>query len=90
MTCTAQCWMSVRCPACGNSLGPRGRSMPLEMSGSSCCEDARQDHRVNPRHLWDEHDSTRYYTDPEGWAAHERACEACQPAARAPEARPQP
>jgi hypothetical protein len=35
---------------------------------------------VRRRHLWDEHDSTRHYTDPEGWAAHEASCETCKEA----------
>jgi hypothetical protein len=77
MGCTRECWTAIPCPTCGNPLGPRGRSMPLEMGGSDCCEDARQDWKLNPRHLWDEHDSTRDYTDPEGWAKHVAHCERC-------------
>lgn len=30
---------------------------------------------LNPRHLWHEHDSTRWYVDPEGWNEHARSCE---------------
>ncbi len=75
--CGPRCWMPVRCPSCGNRLPPRGRSSPLEMSPDSCCAEA-QNTQANTRHLWSEHDSTRHYTDPEGWAAHVRDCEECR------------
>lgn len=32
---------------------------------------------LNPRHLWDEHDSARWYTDPIGWEQHEKTCVEC-------------
>jgi hypothetical protein len=75
--CGERCWTPTACPECGGALGPRGRSLPLEMSYSSCCEDARQD-ASNHRHLWDEHDSTRFYTDPFGWLKHTESCERCR------------
>lgn len=77
MGCTERCWLAVRCPACGRPVGPRGRSQPLEVSGGPCCEDFRTS-AANERHLWDEHDSARHYTDPEGWAAHAAGCERCR------------
>lgn len=78
MGCSVKCWTPIECPSCNRELTPRGRSRPLEMGGESeCCEQARIDGGVNPRHLWDEHDSTRYYTDPEGWDAHVKQCALC-------------
>lgn len=41
-----------------------------------CCE-SYMDPAVNPRHLWSEHDSTRWYADKEGWNKHEQTCEQC-------------
>lgn len=70
-------WTRVHCPDCGNPLPPRGRSLPLEMIPPDCCERYRSDPNVNTRTLWDEHDSTRHYTDPDGWAEHERTCAQC-------------
>lgn len=55
-------------------MPPFGRSI----AGWYCC-DRRAESAVNPRHLWDEHDSTRWYTDPEGWDEHERSCPRCGP-----------
>ncbi len=53
--CTSACWTPVACPSCGNSLPPRGRSVPLAMGGiPACCDAARMDSAVNPRHLWNE------------------------------------
>lgn len=75
-TCTEKCWTAVPCPAHGDSLPPRGRSAGEDFY--RCCE-SYSDSDVNPRHLWNEHDSTRYYTDPEGWAEHERDCAECNP-----------
>jgi hypothetical protein len=77
--CTDRCWTQVPCPTCGDELPPRGRSIPLEDWIASCCEDNHHDVKANPRHLWNEHDSTRFYTDPEGWAEHEENCERCRP-----------
>ena len=47
---------------------------------SHCGEvcDNYADPKLNPRHLWDEHDSTRWYTDPEGWNDHEASCKECK------------
>ncbi len=74
--CGPQCWTALPCPTCGAPLAPAGRSMPMEMSGGACCEAARHS-RYNTRHLWDEHDSTRHYTDPQGWAEHVATCAHC-------------
>jgi hypothetical protein len=50
--CTEACWKPVLCPACGNWLPPRGRSVPLEANIPVCCDEARMDAGLNPRHLW--------------------------------------
>lgn len=76
--CTTICWTPVTCPRCGSQLPPRGRSVPLEMHISTCCDEARRSPTTNPRHLWDVHDSTRYYSDPEGWDEHVQNCEQCR------------
>lgn len=74
--CTEVCWTPVPCPVHGDLMYPRGRDAGLY--AQYCC-DKYQDWDVNPRHLWSEHDSTRWYTDPEGWNEHERTCERCSP-----------
>ncbi|MCC7061049.1 MAG: hypothetical protein IT508_12535 [Burkholderiaceae bacterium] len=74
--CTEACWTPVECPTCGRKLTPRGRSAPLECF-SDCCEEHKNS-TLNRRHLWDEHDSTRIYTDPVGWEAHVKQCKSCQ------------
>ena len=76
MTCTEKCWTIVSCTTHGNGMNPRGRSAPL--SSYYCCE-GYADYELNPRHLWDEHDSARWYTDPEGWTEHENNCNLCDP-----------
>lgn len=58
MDCEPPCWTPVPCPACGNQLPPRGRSVPLEMNIPDCCDRARMNPSINPRHLWSE-DETR-------------------------------
>lgn len=68
--------MPVECPVHGEEFDPFGRDGG--MYASDCC-DLRNDARVNPRHLWHEHDSTRWYTDPDGWSAHEATCKECKP-----------
>lgn len=75
--CTPACWTPVTCPTCGNTLPPAGRSVPLEMHLSDCCLEM-QSNGFNKRHLWDEHDSTRHYIDPDGWAEHVAACARCR------------
>ena len=75
--CSPECWTAATCPACGGDLPPRGRSVPLEMNIPTCCDDSRIDPLVNRRHLWSEHDDTRWYTDPDGWAAHVAECDRC-------------
>ena len=75
--CTPECWTPVPCPICGDELDPRGRSLPLELSPSSCC-DAVIYSKENRRHLWSEHDDARAYTDPNGWSEHVNNCEQCK------------
>lgn len=50
--CDSRCWTPVPCPKCGSDLPPRGRAMPLEMCIPDCCDDARMDPAINPRHMW--------------------------------------
>jgi hypothetical protein len=74
--CIPKCWNPVVCPDHGNTMNPWGRD--AGMGAEICCDNyARSD--INTRHLWSEHDSDRYYTDPDGWAAHEAACVECGP-----------
>ncbi len=75
MGCTEQCWTPVKCPAHSHEMTPLGRSAPLEMYQCSYNYTRSQ---VNPRHLWNEHDSTRWYSDPAGRDDHLRVCEQCQ------------
>ena len=74
--CTLVCWEAVPCSVCGNELPPRGRDVGPEANVSDCCE--RERYVNNPRHLWSEHDDARFYTDPEGWAEHQRTCDRCR------------
>lgn len=74
--CSPACWTPVRCPVHGGELTPFGRSAPL---GYPRCCDRYSDSSINPRHLWDEHDDARSYTDPEGWARHVASCSECRP-----------
>lgn len=71
--CTEACWTPARCVH-DREMNPFGRSAPLEAYVPCDCY---QSSAGNPRHLWHEHDSTRWYTDPEGWAAHEATCNQC-------------
>jgi len=48
------------------------------MGAEGCCENYAKS-EINPRHLWNEHDSTRIYTDPAGWDDHEATCKECKP-----------
>lgn len=73
--CTEKCWTAVECPDHGDRMNPRGRSSALD--DYYCCENYSKPD-LNPRHLWSEHDSTRWYTDPEGWAEHEAGCKRCK------------
>jgi hypothetical protein len=73
--CSEKCWTPVPCPVHGDFMPPAGRSAPLEMH--ICCDNCA-DSTVNPRHLWSIHDSTRWYTDPEGWKAHVSSCDDCR------------
>jgi hypothetical protein len=75
--CSEKCWTPVPCPICGCALYPAGRSVPMAFNEADCCAMARNS-KANTRHLWDEHDSTRHYTDPAGWAEHERTCAQCR------------
>jgi len=73
--CTEKCWTPVPCPQCGRSMPPSGRSAPL---GSQClCSEEFQHSKINTRHLWNQHDSTRVFTDELGWAAHITDCKDC-------------
>jgi hypothetical protein len=57
--CTPACWTPAACPSCGNQLPPRGRSVPLAMGGlPACCDEARMNAVVNPRHLWNEEEAS--------------------------------
>ena len=76
MVCTERCWTGTPCPDHGDTMTPFGRSAPIDMW--QCCENYAKS-AINPRHLWDEHDSTRYYHDLVGWAEHEDSCELCGP-----------
>ena len=73
MTCTEKCWTPIICETHGNRLEPAGRSgadyVPCD------CKNTVE----NTCHLWDEHDSTRWYTDPDGWQEHETTCPQCNP-----------
>lgn len=68
--CDEKCWTPVPCPTCGRSLPPRGRSVPLALYVADCCDDARHDSDINPRHLWDSNDEERwrFYPDEAPWA----------------------
>jgi len=70
--CTPKCWSAVECPEHGERMPPWGR----DNAGTACCENYARS-IVNPRHLWDEHDSTRWYHDPIGWDAHQGYCAQC-------------
>lgn len=73
--CTDKCWTPIKCPDCGCSMPPAGRSAPF---GSQCaCSENYQHTAINTRHLWNEHDSDRIYRDPEGWAEHLKNCVLC-------------
>lgn len=73
--CTPACWTPVRCPLHGVEMPPGGVSLP---QGVVRCCDRVYDARVNPRHLWDEHDSNRLYADPDGWRQHVAGCAVCR------------
>ena len=77
MGCTAVCWTRVECPTCGRLLVPRGRDGGFMTYEAPCCEAVVWDSDVNTAHLWSEHDSTRWYTDREGWDEHEKNCPKC-------------
>ncbi len=72
--CGEACWTALACPKCGQIMPPRGRSAPM---GTECSHHEEIVSPANLRHLWDEHDSTRHYTDPDGWAAHVAGCADC-------------
>jgi hypothetical protein len=50
--CIEACWTTVKCQHCSNDLPPRGRSVPPEVGIPGCCDEARMDPSINPRHLW--------------------------------------
>jgi hypothetical protein len=71
--CNPACWEPVRCEH-GREMTPVGRSVPLERPNFCDCYQSGK----NPRHLWSEHDDARWYSDPDGWAAHVATCEQCK------------
>lgn len=74
--CTEKCWTPVPCPGCGMNMAPSGRSAPM---GTECgCSEKYKHTKINTRHLWNRHDSTRAYTDKAGWEAHLAECERCR------------
>ncbi len=79
--CMPNCWEPVYCRVCGRPYSPIGRAVATEAASGYCdphdpCDPS--DKRWKP-HLWSQHDSTRHYADPEGWAAHEASCDQCRP-----------
>ena len=76
--------MPVYCHACGRQFTPSGRSIPVAAASGYCdssepCDRTSMEAQIARfRHLWDEHDSTRYYTDPDGWSAHVASCADCR------------
>lgn len=77
MTCNEVCWTPVPCSH-GVLMPPKGRSAAMgSFPHFYWCEEEFL--WENTRHLWDEHDSTRHYHDPEGWAEHEKNCDECNP-----------
>jgi hypothetical protein len=74
MRCGKACWTRLPCPQCGQVMPPRGRSAPM---GTECGHFDEIHSPTNLCHLWSEHDSTRHYVDPEGWAAHVASCAEC-------------
>ena len=76
--CDAKCWTPVECTRCHRRKQPRGRSVPIEAANDYCSFDCPGYGATPPApHLWDEHDSTRHYTDPEGWKEHLDECPRC-------------
>ncbi|KIA73461.1 hypothetical protein ANMWB30_23880 [Arthrobacter sp. MWB30] len=73
--CTEKCWAPVECSH-GYRMPPAGRSIAPEAYTHDCEESQTA---RNTRHLFDEHDSTRWYTDKPGWKAHEDSCGECNP-----------
>ena len=76
-TCQPICWRPARCYHCGRTVQPVGRSVPVEAAGIYCNDECPGYPRPNQRHLWSEHDDTRHYLDPGGWAAHVATCKQC-------------
>lgn len=75
--CTEKCWTKVPCPECGRLMPPAGRSVPMATPPCHCSEKYVHT-KINTCHLWNRHDSSRVYTDPEGWKQHVEECEACR------------
>jgi hypothetical protein len=72
MGCTRKCWEASDCPLHGEPMNPFGRDPGL--NAYDCCENSGKSN-INPRHLWDEHDTTRWFTDLAGWNAHAAKCD---------------
>ena len=79
ISCTPACWQEQRCEVCRRPIPPSGRSVALESVAGYCSSEDCSGHPIrNPRHLWDEHDSVRRYTDSTGWELHIVSYEQCQ------------
>lgn len=76
ITCYEACWAEEVCAVCHRVKVPVGRDLPMAAGGGYCDGDCRG-YGWPKRHLWDEHDKARHYTDPDGWAAHEASCARC-------------
>jgi hypothetical protein len=70
--CTEKCWEPIECPTHRQPMNPIGRSAPLGFH--DCCRNYAKS-AINSRHLWDEHDSTRSYSDHVGWNLHAAKCD---------------
>ena len=73
--CSPECWTPVKCPVHGSTMNPAGRSAGLY--SYECCNN-RYDSKINPMHLWSEHDEVRSITDPVGWQDHLDGCASCR------------
>lgn len=71
--CSEKCWTPVVCEVCSIEMPPAGRS-----ASDTYMTCAHQHGVTNTRHLWDRHDSSRSYTDPEGWEMHVDECQRCR------------
>lgn len=76
--CTPECWTEQRCTVCGRPIAPFGSSVAIEAASGYCEHECPGNPSLgHPRHLWDEHDSNRWFADPDGWDEHVASCEQC-------------